>query len=105
VKRKSTGKPPRKPYTKVQAAPVGPFDPQRRYTVEQTMAYLSTSRPTIYKLIHAALLEAFKEGRRTYITGRSIAARFLPPPAPSATLLSKSTRKQRPQSFASSQVA
>lgn len=56
-----------------------PFDPGRRHTVKNTTRYLGTSPPTVYKLIKQGLLESFKEGRRTYITGRSIAARMLPP--------------------------
>jgi excisionase family DNA binding protein len=77
--KKPTGKPPRKVRVPQKPVPIGPLDPQRRHTVDQTAAYLNTSRPTVYKLIHAGLLEAFKEGRRTFITGRSIAARSLPP--------------------------
>jgi len=65
--------------TKGQQAPLAQLDVLQRYPIDQTSRYLKTSRPTIYKLIHAGLLEAFKEGSRTYITGRSIAARSLPP--------------------------
>jgi excisionase family DNA binding protein len=74
-----TGKPPRKPRAKRQAKPLPPFDPLLRHPVADTALYLKTSRPTVYKLINQGLLEAFKEGSRTYITGRSIAARSLPP--------------------------
>jgi excisionase family DNA binding protein len=75
----ATGKPPRKPRKARQPRPLPPFDSQLRHTVEEATQYLKTSRPTIYKLINAGLLETVKEGRRTYITGRSIAARSLPP--------------------------
>lgn len=61
--------------------PPAPFDPQLRHTVADTARHLKTSVPTVYKLIKANLLESFKEGRRTFITGRSIAARSLPPAA------------------------
>jgi excisionase family DNA binding protein len=79
VKKTATGKPPRKQRAPRKPKPLPPFDERLRSTVEQTQGYLNTSRPTVYKLINAGLLEAFKEGRRTYITGRSIAARMLPP--------------------------
>jgi excisionase family DNA binding protein len=49
-----------------------PLDKQRRYTVEQALLYLSTSRVTLYKLIHAKKIKAIKEGRRTYIPGSEI---------------------------------
>jgi hypothetical protein len=56
-----------------------PFDPQLRYTISEAAAYLKTSRPTIYKLLHAGDLEGIKEESRTFISGRSIAARCAPP--------------------------
>jgi excisionase family DNA binding protein len=76
----STGKVrnPRKPAA---SKPLAPFDAQLRHTVDEAARHLKTSKPTIYKLINAGQLEAFKEGRRTFITGRSIAARSLPPAA------------------------
>lgn len=77
----ATGKPPRKLRARRQAEPLPPFDATLRHPVADAARYLKTSRPTIYKLINAGLLEAFKEGRRTFITGRSIAARSLPPTA------------------------
>lgn len=79
MKKNATGKPPRKQRAPRQPKPLPPFDERLRSTVEQAGQYLKTSRPTIYKLIHAGLLETIKEGRRTFITGRSIAARSLPP--------------------------
>lgn len=75
MKAKATGKPPRKPR---QPKSLPSFDPQLRQTVSDAAQYLRTSRPTVYKLIKAGRLETIKEGRRTYITGRSIAARSLP---------------------------
>jgi len=56
-----------------------PFDPLLRYTVDQARAYLKTSRMSVYKLLHSGDLEGVKEGGRTFITGRSIAARCAPP--------------------------
>jgi len=49
-----------------------PLDASRRYTVEQALLYLSTSRVTLYKLIRDDKLKAIKEGRRTYIPGSEI---------------------------------
>jgi excisionase family DNA binding protein len=75
----ATGKPPRKSRRARATEPPPPFNKELRHTVKHTKAYLTTSVPTVYKLIKAGKLEAFKEGRRTYITGRSIAALCLPP--------------------------
>jgi hypothetical protein len=76
-----TGRPPRKrasPKT-VNLAALGPLDPQQRYSRAEAAAYLKTSLPSIHKLINAHDLESFKEGARTFVTGRSIAAKSLPP--------------------------
>jgi excisionase family DNA binding protein len=59
--------------------PLPPFNPQLRYTLSEAAGYLKTSLPTIYKLLHSGDLEGLKEGCRTFITGRSIAARCAPP--------------------------
>lgn len=59
--------------------PIPPFDSQLRYTISEAAAYLKTSHMTIYKLLHSGDLEGIKEGCRTFITGRSIAARCAPP--------------------------
>lgn len=75
---KATGKPPRASRSIRKAVPLAPFDAQLRHTISETCGYLKTSRPTVYKLIKSGLLETIKEGRRTYITGRSIVARSLP---------------------------
>jgi Helix-turn-helix domain len=56
-----------------------PFDPQLRYTISEAAAYLKTSRMSIYKMLHSGDLEGIKEDSRTFITGRSIAARCAPP--------------------------
>jgi excisionase family DNA binding protein len=61
-----------------QANSIPPFDSQLRYTVSEAAAYLKTSRMTIYKLLHSGDLEGIKEGCRTFIAGRSIAARCAP---------------------------
>ncbi len=59
--------------------PIPPFNPQLRYTVSEAAALLKTSRPTIYALMHSGELEGLKEGARTFVTGRSIAAKCAPP--------------------------
>lgn len=56
-----------------------PFDPLLRYTIDEACAYLKTSRMSVYKLLHAGDLEGIKEGGRTFVSGRSIAARCAPP--------------------------
>ena len=57
------------------------LDPRQRYTIPETSALLRQCRATTYKDINAGRLEAFKAGRRTYVTGRSIVARSAPPGA------------------------
>src|ERR1700722_16814716 len=89
----STGKPPRQPRA---PKPLPPFDPLLRYTVDEAAALLKSSRPTIYKDLRAGRLEAVQEGARTFITGRSIAARCAPtdtkPWAPNPSFLSRKKR-------------
>jgi hypothetical protein len=77
-----TGRPPRRKRvapTKINLASLGPLDVQQRYSRAEAAAYLKTSLPSIHKLINAHDLESFKEGARTFVTGRSIAAKSLPP--------------------------
>ena len=76
--KRATGKLPGRARAPRQNEPLPPFDAALRYSVAEAARYLKTSRPTVYKLINTGLLEAFKEDRRTYITGRSIAARSIP---------------------------
>ena len=57
------------------------LDHQQRYSVLEAAALLRQCRAKVYKDIAAGKLEAFKDGRRTYITGRSIIARSVPPEA------------------------
>ena len=59
--------------------PIPHFSPALRYTVAEAAALLRTSRPTIYKLLHSGDLEGIKEDSRTFVSGRSIAARCAPP--------------------------
>jgi hypothetical protein len=53
--------------------PRGGAPVQQRYSLRETAAYLKTSLPRVRKLINEDMLEAFKEGSRTFLTGRSIA--------------------------------
>jgi hypothetical protein len=61
---------------KVPTIPV--LDPQQRYSIYEACALLRQCRGKIYKDINAGRLEVFKDGRRTYVTGRSIVARSRP---------------------------
>jgi hypothetical protein len=62
---------------KSQKPKLQPLDVSQRYTVEEALAYLRTSRATIYKLINAAeptdKLQIIKEGKRTFVPGSEIA--------------------------------
>jgi hypothetical protein len=69
----------RKPVVKINPASLAPLDTSQRYSLRETAAYLRTSLPSVHKLINEKALEAIKEGARTYVSGRSIAARSLPP--------------------------
>lgn len=67
-----------------QIAPLPPLDPQQRYTVDETIRYLRSSRATIYRDIAQGRLQTIKEGARTYIPGVEIARRStLSPVSPS----------------------
>jgi len=52
-----------------------PLDINQRYSINETNAYLRQSRSKTYKDILEGRLDVIKDGRRTYIPGRSIAAR------------------------------
>jgi hypothetical protein len=58
-----------------------PLDSQQRYSISEASALLRQCRAKTYKDIAAGRIEAFKDGSRTYITGRSIIARSAPPEA------------------------
>jgi hypothetical protein len=57
------------------------LDALQRYSVNEASALLRECRAKVYQDIAAGRLEAFKDGRRTYVTGRSIIARSVPPGA------------------------
>jgi excisionase family DNA binding protein len=56
-----------------QSAPLPPLDPQQRYTVEETIRYLRSSRNTVYRDIAQGRLLTIKQGKRRYIPGSEIA--------------------------------
>jgi excisionase family DNA binding protein len=55
--------------------PLPPLDPLQRYSLAEAAAYLRTSKPTLYALIHAGQITTIREGRRRYIPGSEIARR------------------------------
>lgn len=58
-----------------QSGTLAPLDQMQRYTIEEAIAYLRTSRASIYNLINAGELRVLKEGKRTYVPGSEIARR------------------------------
>jgi len=60
---------------------LAPLDERQRYSVPEAIAYLRTSRKTIYDMIAAGRLHPIKEGRRTFIAGLEIAQLSQPPVA------------------------
>jgi excisionase family DNA binding protein len=54
----------------LQALP--PLDPLQRYTVEEALQYLRTSRQSLYELINSGELPTITSGRRRYVPGSAI---------------------------------
>ncbi len=52
-----------------------PLDPQQRYTVEEAIAYLRTSRATLYGLINSGAIKTISEGKRRFVPGSEIVRR------------------------------
>jgi excisionase family DNA binding protein len=50
-----------------------PVDVNSRYTVDEAVALLRSSRPTIYHMIAAKKLCVLRDGRRVYVPGSEIA--------------------------------
>jgi hypothetical protein len=63
----------------IAAAHLAPLDTKQRYPIRVAAQYLKQSIPKTYQQIKSGALETFKQGRRRYATGRSIAALSLPP--------------------------
>jgi hypothetical protein len=61
------------------ATPLPPLDERQRYTVEEAIRYLRSSRFSVYKDISAGRLATIKEGKRTFIPGSEIARRCAAP--------------------------
>jgi hypothetical protein len=53
--------------------PLPALDTAQRYSVAEALAYLRTSRASLYKLIAAGNLRVIKEGKRTFCPGSEIA--------------------------------
>lgn len=62
---------------------LAPLDLNQRYSVPEAIAYLRTSRRTLYQMINRGDLTPIKQGRRTFIAGVQI-ARLSQVPAVSA---------------------
>ena len=52
-----------------------PLDPAQRYSVDEAIAYLRSSRKSLFDDIREGRLLTFKEGRRRYVPGSEIARR------------------------------
>jgi len=65
-----------------QPAPLPVLDAHQRYSVEEAIALLRTSRRSLYELIADGRIRPIKQGRRTFISGATIAALSQSPSAP-----------------------
>jgi hypothetical protein len=57
------------------AAPLPALDVAQRYSVEEAIRFLRTSRATLYKDIAEGRLKVIRERRRTFVPGAEIARR------------------------------
>ena len=55
--------------------PLTPLDLNQRYSIPEANAYLRQSRAKTYQDIRSGKLSIIKDGKRTYVSGRVIAAR------------------------------
>jgi hypothetical protein len=60
-------------------SPLPPLDERQRFTIEETIRYLRSSRASVYKLINAGSLHPIKQGKRTFISGLEISQLSRPP--------------------------
>lgn len=83
------------------------LDPLQRYTVEEAIAYLRSSRRTIYRDIGDGRLTIIKEGRRTYVPGSEIVRRSKRPDekSPPAGRANMTESKTRAELYAAFQIA
>jgi excisionase family DNA binding protein len=63
---------------KLQSSIIPQLDERQRYTIAEACALLRQSRAKIYKDIRNGTIETLTDGRRRYVTGRSIVARSRP---------------------------
>jgi hypothetical protein len=54
-------------------APLPAIDKVQRYTVEESLRYLRTSRASFYAAVKQRRINLIKEGRRSYVSGAQIA--------------------------------
>jgi hypothetical protein len=52
-----------------------PLDPHQRYSINEAIAYLRSSRYSVYRDVKAGRLPLLKDGRRSYIPGAALIAR------------------------------
>lgn len=57
----------------IPTTPLAPLDTAQAYTVPESIAYLRTSRPTLYSMIRDGSLRTITRGRRRLIPGSEIA--------------------------------
>jgi hypothetical protein len=72
------------------------LDSSQRYSINEASALLRQCRAKTYKDIATDRLEVFKDGRRTYVTGRSILARSTPTPMTPQTAHNILEQKENP---------
>lgn len=65
--------------------PIAPLDPLQRYSVDEAIAYLRSSRKTLFDDIKTGRILTIKEGRRRFIPGSEIARRSRVPEGTSTT--------------------
>jgi hypothetical protein len=51
------------------------LDPAQRYSIEETIAYLRSSRKTVFDDIREGRLATIREGKRRFVPGSEIARR------------------------------
>ena len=58
----------------LEARNLPPLDPNQRYTIDESAAYLRVSRVYLYAKVQAGELRLLKDGRRSFIPGSQIIA-------------------------------
>ncbi len=54
---------------------LAPLDQAQRYSIEETIAYLRSSRKSVFNDIREGRLATIKEGKRRFVPGTEIARR------------------------------